>query len=124
MTMNIRDRSAGWPRFEVNVLCKKEDGVWVGHCLEMDIVTTGGTPDEVQSNMQDLVFAQVESAFENDNLQNLFFPAPKEVWDEFIQCRKAAEEREGKPPIENRKDLIQKRVGAHTCIFDEGLCIV
>lgn len=121
MTTKILDRSAGLPRIDVNVICKKEDGVWVGHCLEMDIVTTGDSPEEVQSNIRDLVFAQVESAFENDNLENLFFPAPKEVWAEFMRCRKAAEEREGAVP-DDLNGLIRKTVVAHTCISEEGLC--
>lgn len=77
----------------VNVFIKKEDDLWVGHCLELDIVATGSTPAEVKKDMEDLIITQVAHAFNNDNLDHLFRPAPAEVWEEFYKCRQRAEDK-------------------------------
>lgn len=77
----------------VNILIKREDGVFVAHCLELDIVTTGETFDQTNKDIVGLICAQVDYAFSNDNLENLFHPAPKEVWEEFYNCRERMEKK-------------------------------
>ena len=66
-----------------SVLVKKEGDMWVAHCLELDIVTTARSLDAVKADMNDLIAAQVDYAFCNDNLENLYRPAPPEVWKKF-----------------------------------------
>ena len=63
-----------------------EEGEWLAHCLELDIVTTADTADQVEKDIIDLIIAQVTYAIENDNMHNLYRDAPREVWDEFFQC--------------------------------------
>jgi len=63
-----------------NVLVSKEERVYVAHCLELDIVTTGTRIKDVKKEMGELIIAQVDYAFSNDNLENLFRPAPANVW--------------------------------------------
>lgn len=79
-----------------NVLVKDEGGILVAHCLELDIVVTGSDPDEVKKDLLDLVRAQVDYAFTHNNLDYLYHPAPKEIWEEFYQC---------KAYIENRRSI-------------------
>ena len=77
----------------VNILIKKEDGIFVAHCLELDIVATGETFIEANKDIVALICAQIDYAFGNDNLENLYHPAPKEVWSEFYKCRERTERR-------------------------------
>jgi len=77
------------PSFSVNILIKPCDGMFLAHCLELDIVAMGATIDEVRREIISLVCAQIDYAFSNDNLENLFHPAPPEVWAEFYACKNA-----------------------------------
>jgi hypothetical protein len=77
-----------------NILIKKEDEVFVAHCMELDIVATGQSIDEATNDLIDLVVAQLEYAFMNDNLDHLYRPAPLEVWRQFYTCERSLGERE------------------------------
>ena len=68
-------------------LVKEETGVWIGHCLELDIVTTAASANQVQSDLTDLIVAQVSYAFSNDNVGNLYQSAPADVWKEYYACK-------------------------------------
>lgn len=76
-----------------NVFVKKEGGMFIAHCLELDIVATGNNPEQVKKDLIDLVHAQVDYAFTHDNLDYLYHPAPKEIWEEFYQCKAYIEKR-------------------------------
>lgn len=76
-----------------NVLIKEEDDVYVAHCLELDIVATSNTEDQVEKDIISLITAQVSYAFSNDNLENLYHSAPPEIWAEFFSCKDQREER-------------------------------
>ena len=76
-----------------NCLLKEEGGMWVGHCLELDIVATGDSMAAVKSDLGDLILAQVDYAFSYDNLDNLFRPAPPEIWKAFYECKSEMDER-------------------------------
>lgn len=75
------------PKLAFNVLVKFEDGLWVAHCLELDIVATGDDPRAAVADLQDLILAQVASAIENRNLEYLYHPAPQETWEEYRLAR-------------------------------------
>ena len=72
-------------RFTVNVLIKKEGDLWIGHCLELDITATSSAIDDLKSDIKDLIVAQIDYAFSNDNLDYLFHPAPSDIWKEFYK---------------------------------------
>ncbi|MFH1075849.1 MAG: hypothetical protein V1753_03265 [Pseudomonadota bacterium] len=76
-----------------NILTKKEDGLFVAHCLEFDIVATGDTAEQAQRECVALICAQIEYAFIHDNLDNLYHSAPSEVWAEFFKCKAQVERR-------------------------------
>jgi len=76
-----------------NILVKEENGIYIAHCLELDIVATGSSSKEAQKEIKDLILAQVDYAFCNDNLDNLYHPAPANVWKEYFECRDQTEDR-------------------------------
>ncbi len=65
----------------LDLLVYFQDGEYVAHCLQMDIVATAASQDQVVEDMIDLVRAQIDFAIKNDNLENIFRPAPPEVWE-------------------------------------------
>lgn len=90
-----------------NILMKKEDEVFVAHCMELDIVATGSSADETAQDMIDLIIAQLKYAFGNDNLDHLYRPAQPEVWREFYLCRESVEEKEITLPLSPKEDSPQ-----------------
>lgn len=108
-----------------NILIKKDDQVFIAHCLELDIVTTADTVDQAQKDLVALICAQVDYAFTNDNLDNLYSPAPSDVWEQFFACEEAWEE---KHKIDSgfRKGIthdpfVPSRLIAKTCL-EQGAC--
>lgn len=84
-------KKAGAPMV-FNVLVKQEDDLFVAHCLELDVVTASKRRGKVLSDIKDLIIAQVDYAFSNNNLDYLYRSAPPEVWKEFYDCKKLIEE--------------------------------
>lgn len=76
-----------------NILIKKEDDLFIAHCLELDIVATADSPERAQKDLVALICTQIDYAFSNDNLKYLYHPAPPEVWKEFFDCKEASEKR-------------------------------
>lgn len=68
------------PSIKLNVLIYKESNEWIAHCLQMDIVTTGQDEKDVEKDIINLIKAQIIFALQNNNLSNLFKPAPEEEW--------------------------------------------
>ena len=54
-----------------SILIREDDALFVAHCLELDIVATGPTLTEAKACIIDLIRAQLDYAFNNDNLDNL-----------------------------------------------------
>lgn len=70
------------PPLHLNVLVgRNEDGIFTAHCLELDIVAGGDTPELAFEELKNLIDVQIRTCIENDDLENLFFPAPKEYWN-------------------------------------------
>ena len=68
------------PSIKLNVLIYKESNEWIAHCLQMDIVTTGQDEKDVEKDIINIIKAQIIFALQNNNLSNLFKPAPEEEW--------------------------------------------
>ena len=60
---------------------QQPDGAYLAHCLELDLVAEGGSSREACEELLNVVDVQIRTCLRNDNLENLFFPAPKEVWE-------------------------------------------
>ena len=88
--------------FAFNILVKKVDDYWTAHCLELDIVTTAKTPEEVKVDILDLITAQLNYALGHENMKYFFHPAPEDVMREFKNCKKyIRSERQVRPKKES-----------------------
>lgn len=105
----------------VNILIREEEGLFVAHCLELDIVATADSLQQAKEDMISLIGAQISYAFSNNNLDYLYHPAPPEVWKEFYACRALLEEQEEYPlAVESEDDeglegFIPPWIIANTC---------
>ena len=72
---------------KLNILIYEEDGEWVAHCLQMDIVTTNDSEDSVKEDIIDLIKFHIICAIENDNVGYIFKMAPPEEWEKYLQSQ-------------------------------------
>ncbi|OPY85147.1 MAG: hypothetical protein A4E65_00176 [Syntrophorhabdus sp. PtaU1.Bin153] len=109
-----------------NVLVKKDEGLYIAHCLELDLVATSEDANEVTSDILDLIKAQVNYAFLNDNLAYLYHPAPTEVWEEFYACKEQIEKKVNlrRSRAKNPHRFIPPWIIARTCRVSEQTCHV
>lgn len=77
----IHDR----PDYRLDVLTYQDGEGWVGHCLQLDLAECAPTRDQALEAIVDVVRAHFEFAIANDNLDNLFHAAPKEIWKMFFE---------------------------------------
>ena len=61
---------------QLRVLGYFEDGYWVAHCLDMDIMGHGNTFEEAKAALADAIRAQISFAIFKNNLGLLWNPAP------------------------------------------------
>jgi hypothetical protein len=62
-----------------------EDGVWIAHCLELDVVADGKNADDAIKSLISLCDFQIRTAMEHGDLGSVFRPAPSEVWAMFAE---------------------------------------
>jgi hypothetical protein len=74
--------------FKFRILVKKEQDLWVAHCLELDLVAAALTEKQLEEDIAAVIIEQVRYCIVNDNMEHLFKNAPKEVWDEFSACER------------------------------------
>ncbi len=74
-------------RFELRGVIYREDEAWIAHCLELDIVAEGQSPEEALKNCIDLCSLQIEVAKAKNDLDSIFRPAPPEFWTLFFSIR-------------------------------------
>ncbi len=67
----------------LQVICYLDDGIWVAHALEFDLIGTGSTPAESLSQMADALDAQVRATVESGSWANLFKPADGQYFARF-----------------------------------------
>jgi hypothetical protein len=113
-------------RMTFNILAKKEaGGSWIAHCLELDIVATANSLPELKKDILDLIATQVDYAFTSNNLDNLYHPAPPEVWKEFYACKNQEEtEVEIKKSFREETDLqtfVPPWIITNTCLSPENM---
>ena len=68
------------PVIHLDVVCYKEDDLFVAHCLQLDLVTTATTVHQACIDLEGIIKAHLQYAIENENLDNIFKPAPQEIW--------------------------------------------
>jgi len=67
----------------LRVLGCREDGGWIAHCLETDLVGRGDTFAVALKELQELTEMQVSFALETDQPSLLDHPAPPDVWETY-----------------------------------------
>ena len=105
--------------FSILIKQTKEYG-FVAHCLELDLVATADSLEAVKSDILDVIIAQIQYAFANDNLEYLYHSAPPEVWREFYECREQETERYQVPgSVEDQKieKFVPPWIIANTCRY-------
>lgn len=72
----------------LHILESKEQGYYIAHCLELDLVSQGHSREEARDNLADLIFSYLHFAMENNMEQFVYHPAPKACWDRFKKVRR------------------------------------
>ncbi|MCJ7564591.1 MAG: hypothetical protein MUP52_08390 [Candidatus Aminicenantes bacterium] len=107
-----------------NLLLKKDGDVFIAHCLELDIVSAATNRETVKKEIIELVAAQIDYAFSNNNLDYLYHPAPPSVWEEFYACKQQIEEKINiKSTFSNTPErFVPPWIIARTCTVPENQC--
>jgi hypothetical protein len=64
----------------------REEGKWVAHCLDVDIVATGPTRDHAAKELVEAVTAQIDYVRDHQNHAHLYRSAPLEVWQRLAEA--------------------------------------
>jgi predicted RNase H-like HicB family nuclease len=72
------------PEFNLDVLLYREDGQWLAHCLQLDLVEAGATPEQAEEALAGVIQHHIQWALEDDDMGHLFHPAPPETWKRFF----------------------------------------
>lgn len=64
----------------LDIVIYREDGLWVAHCLQLDIVAASQTVEEAQSEIMELIKAHTEYTIEHDDWEHFYHPAPDKYW--------------------------------------------
>lgn len=67
-------------KIELSVLGYTEDGTWLAHCLEMDVIGYGQSLEEAMKSLAELIEMQVSFAVSQGHPQSLWNPAPPKYW--------------------------------------------
>ncbi len=109
--------------FEFRILIRKEEELWVAHCLELDLVATAPSEKQLEEDIVNVIVEQVSYCLTHDNLDYLFRRAPQEIWDEYIACAKQSKpkvlRKRREPEVNSRtkmpEDLPPFSFTANTC---------
>ena len=67
----------------LRALIYPEEGRYIAHCLEMDLIGIGPNPQKAFADLQDHIEMQVTFAHEQGDQGMLWHPAPKRLFDIF-----------------------------------------
>jgi hypothetical protein len=71
------------PSIPLSAVVYCEAGVWLAHCLELDIVAEGHNPTKALDDLMELAAFQISAAEREGDLESIFRPAPPEYWKMF-----------------------------------------
>jgi predicted RNase H-like HicB family nuclease len=71
--------------FHFKTYFEYEDNLWVGYCLELDLVIASEGYANTRQDLHDVIKAHIEFAIDNNNLHYAYHSAPQEVWDAYIK---------------------------------------
>lgn len=67
-------------KLSFSMLVEKHQDTYVGYCLETGLVATALDSSDVVAKMTKLLDRQIKFALDNDRLQDIYHPAPAEIW--------------------------------------------
>ncbi|MFM9961556.1 MAG: type II toxin-antitoxin system HicB family antitoxin [Planctomycetaceae bacterium] len=73
-------------RVPLRVVFYEEEGEWVAHCLEFDLVGCAATREAALLLLSEAIVTQLEATRQNQNLANLLTPASGEVRGRSRRC--------------------------------------
>jgi len=72
-------------RVPLHVVFYQEDGSWIAHCLEFDLIGDGETKVDALESLNEAIRLQVEHSLEHNNPRNLFTPADGRYFEMFAR---------------------------------------
>jgi len=73
---------------------------WIAHCLELDLVSEGETPESALQDLIDISIIQIKTAIDNKDLRSAFCPAPPEIWAMFSRAKDHPVKKKLSGPVE------------------------
>ena len=73
-------------RIPLRVVFYQDEGDWIAHCLEFDLLGDGPTKEEAARQLEKAIATQFECFLENRDINNLFCPAPAEIQRMFAEA--------------------------------------
>lgn len=70
-------------RVPLRVVFYEEEGEWIAHCLEFDLVGCAATREAALELLSEAIVIQLKATQQNQNLANLFTPASGEYLAKF-----------------------------------------
>ena len=99
-TLVVKTKNPTRMRVSLRAVVYPEDGWWLAHCLETDIVAEAKSPQLAVRELGDLCSLQVRVALEEGDLASAFRSAPAEVIKMFFLAREMPENPRQRGPID------------------------
>jgi predicted RNase H-like HicB family nuclease len=77
-------------KMPIRAVLFREEGRWVAHCLEFDLLGDGDSADEAMESLGQAIAVQIEDTIESGNVNNLFSPADGELFKKFAAGKRVA----------------------------------
>lgn len=112
-------------RIPLHVVFYLEDGEWVAHCLEFDLLGSGTAKQDAVESLTEAIRLQVEEFVRSHNPRNLFSPAAGEYFEMFAAGREiAAGEILIEPANFSKVPVVIERADAREYVADDALAPV
>lgn len=70
-------------RVPIRIVFYQEEGAWIAHCLEFDLVGDGATRESALGRLSQAIQIQLEATLDYGNPANLFHPADGKFFQMF-----------------------------------------
>jgi predicted RNase H-like HicB family nuclease len=77
-------------RIPLRAVLYQEDGIWIAHCLELDVIGDGATREEALNLLSDAIIVQVEATLKYNSPNKLFHPADPKFFGMFAAGKDVA----------------------------------
>jgi hypothetical protein len=101
----------------LSAIVYQEAGIWIAHCLELDLVAEGKDPDDALEALISLCDLQITVALNEGDLESVFKPAPPEFWKMFSKGRQKLLAEKGRPEAHPRFEAPVERFEARELAF-------